>query len=100
MVSESGRIATHSAPDRNLSTGWKHFSGENHSAARGFGACPAVHYGEEDGFFYVISGGSVIALSRTKDLETWEHTAAPLVTPLVGHDTALVKVRDPPVACG
>ena len=78
LVSESGRVATHTAPDRNLSTGWVHLSGEDHTASRGFGACPAVHYGEEDGFFYVISGGTEIALARTRDLKSWEH-AEPLV---------------------
>ena len=46
LVSESGRVATHTGPDRNLSTGWVHLSGENHKASRGFGACPAIHYGE------------------------------------------------------
>jgi hypothetical protein len=44
----------------------------------GFGACPAVHYGEEDGYFYVISGGRTIALARSHDFQAWEH-APPLV---------------------
>ena len=106
MVSENGRVVTHSHPDRNLSTGWSFFGscgrtdtdgvGEDAVAAGttpstacahppcdqpdcGFGACPAVHYGEEDGFFYVISGGREISLARTRDLTTWEH-APPLVT--------------------
>jgi hypothetical protein len=81
LVSESGRVATHTAPDRNLSTGWVHFSGEHHEASRGFGACPAVHYGEEDGFFYVISGGTEISLARTLDLKHWEHTDPLVRTP-------------------
>ena len=97
MVSENGRIATHSSPDRNLSSGWRFFgkcgradvavgakppackNPPCHRPGCGFGPCPAVHYGEEDGFFYVISGGSEIALARTRDLTTWEH-APPLVT--------------------
>ena len=104
LVSESGRIATHAGPDRNLSKGWVHFKPENHSSSKGFGACPAVHYGEEDGQFYVISvsrhdiagiwvhssqdpsdrcgqGGTAIALARSSDLENWEHTEPLVPTP-------------------
>ena len=43
-----------------------------------------MHYGEEDGFFYVISGGREIALARTRDLRTWQH--APV---LVRADTGM-----------
>jgi hypothetical protein len=56
--------------------------GRDHNSSRGidcgFGACPAVHFGEEDGFFYVISGGHTIALARSRDFKSWEH-APPLV---------------------
>jgi hypothetical protein len=67
MVLENGRIAVHTAADRNLSKGWV----VHHSKSKGFGECPAVHYGEEDGYFYVISGGRTIALARTKNLNDW-----------------------------
>ena len=76
MVLEHGRVAVHSAADRNLTRGWRVHA----SPSGGFGACPAVHYGEDDGFLYVISGGNKIALARTRDLSTWE-SAPDLVVP-------------------
>ena len=95
LVSESGRVAAHAGPNRNLSFGWTHISNQSHGGGRGFGACPAVHYGEEDGFFYVLSGGRQIALSRSPDLRSWEQAPAALVpVPPLGsaaqrEDTAL-----------
>ena len=46
LVSEHGKVAVHDAADRNLSRGWRFVEQKKHSA---FGACPAVHYGENDG---------------------------------------------------
>ena len=97
MVSESGRVAAHAGPGRSLSVGWVHLANETHGAKRGFGACPAVHYGEEDGFFYVISGGTEIALARTRDLEIWEHAPAMLVeTPPPGSAEQKANVKVSP----
>ena len=47
LVSEHGKVAVHDAPDRNLTRGWKFV--EQNALNQPFGACPAVHYGEDDG---------------------------------------------------
>ena len=52
LVSEHGKVAVHDAPDRNLTRGWKFV--EQHSTRLGFGACPAVHYGEDDGECLIV----------------------------------------------
>ena len=51
MVSEHGRVYAHASPDRNLTRGWQMVA----PGGTGFGACPAVHFAEEDEYFYVIS---------------------------------------------
>jgi hypothetical protein len=56
MVLESGRVALHTGPSRNLSTGWTAVHGKMVSSTSGFGACPSIHYAVETGHFYVISG--------------------------------------------
>ena len=55
-----------------------------------------MHYGEEDGFFYVLSGGRQIALSRSPDLRSWEQAPAALAggytrAHLAGHHDARLR---------
>eukprot|EP00039_Didymoeca_costata_P022661 m.4938 g.4938 ORF g.4938 m.4938 type:complete len:285 (+) comp3143_c0_seq1:456-1310(+) len=80
MAMEHGRMAIHSSEHRNLSYGWNILP---HIGS--FGACPSVHWATS-GYYYFVSGGTNIALTRTKDLSTWDHpTVGPLVHPnLVG----------------
>jgi hypothetical protein len=69
MIMDHGRAFYHATGDRNLSKGWQAI---NTTVPMGFGACPSVHYAEEDGFFYMIFGGRIIALVRTRDFVQWE----------------------------
>lgn len=95
LVSENGHVVAHAGPDRNLTSGWvrlgqcgRDANGTKKKGDCGFGACPAVHYGEEDGYFYVISGGREIALARSKDFAMWEHGPT-LVSADIAHDAQL-----------
>lgn len=74
MAVDYGRLAVHNASagagDRNLSHGWRLLPW-NAAENGGFSACPSIHWAEEDGYFYSISGGHIITLARSLDLKTW-----------------------------
>jgi hypothetical protein len=84
MIMDHGRAFYHATGDRNLSAGWQPI---NTSVPMGYGACPSVHYAEEDGFFYMISGGHLIALVRTRDFLTWESGNAHFIKADADQDT-------------
>ena len=51
-------------------------------AAQGLGACPAVKYVPNDGYYYVIfAGAPFVYLIRTRDFLSWEQPQQPFIQP-------------------
>merc|ERR1711904_351078 len=42
-------------------------------------ACPSVRYLPSDGYYYTVSGGSIVQLQRSKDLLKWEKASIPFI---------------------
>jgi len=40
--------------------------------SNGVGACPSIRYIPATGYYYVISGGTNVYITRSKDLVNWE----------------------------
>ena len=71
MATESGSSwAVNNNADGDLSKGWITLpAAKAHGGAL---ACPSVRYLPSDGYYYTVSGGSIIPLMRSKDLLVWE----------------------------
>jgi hypothetical protein len=95
MAFDYGRLAVHrsppssAAPPIDLSTGWQVLEEDGYIG--GFGAAPALHWSEDDGYFYVMSGGHVISLARSANLSSpWQRAAPRLfVAPRPAEDVAV-----------
>lgn len=85
MAFDYGRLAIHHASAaRNLSLGWEVLPYRG-----GFAAAPSIHWAEEDEYFYVISGGHVIRVARSRDLRTWESSRYLVASPHPADDATV-----------
>eukprot|EP01064_Diplonema_japonicum_P018415 TRINITY_DN2709_c2_g1_i1.p1 TRINITY_DN2709_c2_g1~~TRINITY_DN2709_c2_g1_i1.p1 ORF type:complete len:375 (+),score=93.93 TRINITY_DN2709_c2_g1_i1:65-1126(+) len=89
MATEDGSAwLINDSPDGNLTKGWVLLDQQKYRG--GVAACPSVRYLPSDGYYYTVSGGHVIYIQRSKDLQNWEKAPAPFVQPSPG------DVRIPP----
>eukprot|EP01059_Diplonema_ambulator_P019864 TRINITY_DN3352_c0_g1_i1.p1 TRINITY_DN3352_c0_g1~~TRINITY_DN3352_c0_g1_i1.p1 ORF type:complete len:352 (+),score=82.27 TRINITY_DN3352_c0_g1_i1:35-1090(+) len=67
------------SPDGNLMKGWVLLDQSKYKG--GVAACPTVRYLPSDGYYYTVSGGHVVYLQRSKDLQHWEQASTNFVQP-------------------
>jgi hypothetical protein len=72
MLVEDNTIYLNNEADGNLSHGWFHGGSIDYPGAPGGG--PSINYvsGVNDGYYYTLTGGNKVYVSRSKDLKAWE----------------------------
>ncbi len=83
MFLEPFTYAVNNATDGNLTRGWTVVN--SLAPPGGASGGPCFTYNPLDGYFYILTGGHVVQLFRTRDFLTWnESTPAPFISPSAG----------------
>jgi hypothetical protein len=91
MATESGATwAVNDNEDGDLSHGWTTLPAS--AAGGGVLACPSVRFLPSDGYYYTVSGGSIIPLMRSKDLLVWEEANCTASAPFIQSASGDIRV--------
>ena len=83
MFLEAFTWAVNNATDGNLTRGWELV--ESKPPPGGAAGGPSMTYSADDDLFYILTGGHVVQLFRTRDFSTWEESnPSPFIAPSAG----------------